>query len=346
MKNILLSAGGTGGHLSPALNLAKILHKEKYKITFITDDRCKKYLPKDLPYKIHILKAAPFSKKPSKFIEFLFYLLINILKTNNTIFFNRINKVISFGGYTGISSNIAAILCFKILILHEQNSVIGRSNLFFAKFAKYIACNFPKLKKSDKFKKKIIYTGNFIKSKYKASSSKSINIVSLGGSQGAKFVTDITLDLITSLDKKIFEKINLTVQARSEFCDKTTDILKKTKINYVVKDYFNDMEKRIFEADLVIARSGASSMAEIIFFNKASILIPYIYSSDNHQLQNAKFLSDNDATILLEEKKYQKEKIQKIFKNLIVNKSAREVLEKNLKKIVNNNKIDNLLKYL
>jgi UDP-N-acetylglucosamine--N-acetylmuramyl-(pentapeptide) pyrophosphoryl-undecaprenol N-acetylglucosamine transferase len=305
-KHILLAAGGTGGHLSPAVAIAQRLVKENYQVTLITDQRCEAYLPDKYDFKAIVMSSSRFSKNPFKLLCFIGITVLNILKISSIILRGRVSHVMSFGGYTSLTSNIAALLTQRSLILHEQNIIPGRLNRFFIRFAKYLVCSFEDIKTTHP--DKIFCIGHIVREDFfnlkPAKKSKKHNILAFGGSQGAKFIGDIVVDALSSLSVDEQKKIKLSLQIRSEYIALITKAFKKTKIEYEIKSYFADIAKRMNEADLVISRAGASSISEIVYLKKTAILIPYIYAKDNHQLYNAKSLSDKNAAILLEEKNY------------------------------------------
>ena len=322
-KNIILAAGGTGGHLSPAISLAQNLHNKKHKVILITDQRCKSYLPKNLKFKTIILDSyRPSTQK-------------NIIKIIRLIFSNHISHIVSFGGYTSITANFAAIFTLKKLIIHEQNTILGRSNQFFANFANNIACGFPNIRVKKHLTKKLIYTGNpvkeeFLQLKKVTKSSRKQTILAFGGSQGAKFITELLIKILKDIPQNDIKKLHLILQTRKELINSTKKQLNKIGVSHEINHFYLDMPKKMNQADLIISRAGASSIAEILHLEKPAIFIPYKYASNNHQLYNAKFLSDAKAAILQEENKINIIEIESLVKNL--NLESKNIT-KNIKKL-------------
>ena len=312
-------------------------------LTLITDHRCKKYLPKDLLYKTIILKSYRFSANPIYLLSFLFSTFFYVIKICNFIIHNKTEEVISFGGYTSLYGNFAAILLGKKLTLHEQNIIAGRSNLFFANHAKEIIYNFPiednlVISKLAKYKEKLIYKKpeikkEFILAKSKNYTNEKINILGIGGSQGAKYISEIIIKSLLLLDEKTQTKIKLSLQVRQEYKELLKEKLEGSNIEFEISDYFNDLAIRMAKSDLIISRSGASSIAEIAFLEKPSILIPYPYAKDNHQFHNANYLKRKDATIVLEETTLTDKILGKYIIDYIFGKALKEKITQNLRKL-------------
>lgn len=334
-QKIIIAAGGTGGHLSPALAIADILSNKGHSITLYTDTRCKNYLPNDIPYNIIINKNYPFSKNPIKFIIFISLLIKNIFIISRKIHLDKTDLIISFGGYTSAAVNFSTIITSRKLIIHEQNAVLGRQNKFFIKFADCIAYSFPNTRGLEKIKqKKKIHTGLPVRNNFTASNivnHQKFVILIIGGSQGAQFLGIKLIKILKTLDQSILLNIRIIHQVRPEHLKEAKIIYKNLKINYEIQSYFPDMHNKFKEADLIVSRAGAASLSEIIYAQKASILIPYPSAKDNHQYFNAKYLADNNATIMFNENNFNTRHFTDTILKFIQNPEFKEEIERNVK---------------
>lgn len=334
-NKIILAAGGTGGHLSPALAVADILSKKGYDVILYTDQRCKRYLPAgDISYKIIINKDYPFSKNPVKFLFWTLLLIKNIFLIINRIYRDKIFLIISFGGYTSFAANISATIMFRKLIIHEQNSVLGRQNRCFVRLANYVAYSFPYTKGLEKTKKsKIVNTGMPVRGNFTDQENinkKKFVILIMGGSQGAKFLDIRIAQMIRYLDRSILSNLKIIQQVRQEHLDEMKQFYHSLKMEFELQSYFGDIDSKLKEADLVVSRAGAATLSEIIHAKKAAILIPYPSAKDNHQYLNAKYLADNNAAIVLEENNVKVQNLQDAILNFVKNPEYKEEIENNI----------------
>ena len=330
-KTIIISAGGTGGHVFPAQAVAEKLYKEGYQLHFVCDKRALKYcdgILNDIK-KTVILSSPPKQNLSSKVLN-LSLLLISTLKITGKFCFKRPGLIISFGGYPAFPASLCAIIFRIPLFLHEQNSVLGQINRIFLPFADKLLTSFPNTQKiKDKYREKVILTGlpireNLIKvlqeRNAKAKSKiKNLRILVIGGSQGAKLFSDIVPKAILNLEKSLQRRISITHQVRKEYLDDTIDIYSKASCKSSVKVFFGNMEELYNRHDLIISRAGASSVVEVLLFQKAAILVPFAMAKDSHQLYNAKYLSENSKTIMKEEKQLSEKWLASYIKDCLEN---------------------------
>ena len=312
-KLILISTGGTGGHIFPAQAVADRLVSKNYSLHLVTDKRALKYLDGDFldMRKTVILASGANEKLSQKLLNFTL-LIISSLKIMGKFFLQKPKMVISFGGYPTLPASLYAIIFRIPLILHEQNSVLGQINRLFLPFAKKLFISFPNTKNiKEKYKNKIILTGLPIRNKFieamnnkKIKRNRCLKILVVGGSQGARIFSDIIPKSIQNLGKSLQERIYITQQAREENIDEVISEYSKMKCKYNIKTFFDNLEELYDRHDLVICRGGASSIAELMVFKKVAILVPFAKAKDNHQLYNAKFLSENSKIILKTEEKF------------------------------------------
>ena len=344
--NILLAAGGTGGHLSPAIAVAEDLSEEGIIAHLITDQRCKKYLPQKYNYNISIIEHEVFSKKPLKFLKFIISLIKNIIFAIKIIRQKQIDLIISFGGYTAITINIAAVISKKKLILHEQNACIGRVNKIFARWADKIIISYPKIKGLKKHNHKLSLCSFPTRKKFQKiniKKHKKFTILIIGGSQGASIFSKIFNKIIATKLIDNLKNIKLFQQVRSNQLQNIKSLYKKHNLNFEVNSYFHDINYKMSEADLIISRAGASSIAEIIKYEKPAILIPYPHAKDNHQFYNAKYLHDYNACYLIEENKLDITRFAQLLNNLQNNKEKLQNIQNNIKKYKADTKYNDII---
>ena len=340
LVNILISGGGTGGHFFPAYSLMEHLKTKKYKVTLTTDERCKKYFLKE-HYKdeIEVLEVARLGFSPKKFICFIFSLIGNIVTNIKLIKRNNIMIVVTFGGYTSVAAIIAAIILRKKIILNEQNVIAGRTNKFFAFFATKIASGFKSVKGFEKYKNKLVITGIPVRDSFskiiKQDKNKQFRILVMGGSQAAEIFSDIIPKILSYLDPKDIKVIKLMQQSRRDKINQLENELISLGVNFHIDEFFYNSSEEIQRANLIITRSGASTIAEIIALRKPAIFIPYPYAKDNHQYYNAKELEQIGVAKLFSQKNVNyrnlAEYITEIMHNVNHESEIRAIYRKNYK---------------
>lgn len=313
-KLIVLAAGGTGGHIFPAEAVAEKLREHNYNIKLICDKRVTSLLEGAFleTERVVVTLVAPKSSLLSK-IKSIVVLLLSTVKILWMFLKDRHQLVVSFGGYPTLPAALSAVILRVPLVLHEQNSSLGLVNRLFLPFARQLCISFPNTRKiKEKYNHKVLLTGlplrnkiiKFIKHPKIQPDNQHFRILVIGGSQGTKLFSDVIPNAIAKLDKSLQEKIQITQQVRSELIDTTTAIYRKTRCAHEVKPFFNDIAELYRHHDLVITRAGASSMAELMSFQKAAIIVPFAKAKDNHQYYNAKFLQDSSQSIVVEEKDF------------------------------------------
>ncbi|MBN8827923.1 MAG: undecaprenyldiphospho-muramoylpentapeptide beta-N-acetylglucosaminyltransferase [Sphingobacteriia bacterium] len=326
---IALTAGGTGGHIFPALAIKDNLLKLGHEVIFITDQRYKNY---SLPIDDHttILKLYPISRNFFKLIKGVFSNFIGLLKALKTLKKFNPDIVMGFGGYPTMPVILAAKLLKIKIILHEQNSVLGRINRLFINYANIVATSFHDTQKIEtKFLRKAFFTGTPVRKEISAlynlsypeiTENSKINIIVIGGSQGASIFAKIIPDAIKLLPKEIQLRIRLDQQCRNL---EEENILKQEYaemgISADVAPFFKDIAHRLAGAHIVIARAGSSTINEVLISGKPVILVPLPTSMDDHQLYNAEYVVNNDAGWLIKQPQFSPEALAEILEQVIVN---------------------------
>ncbi len=294
--NIAITAGGTGGHYFPAKALSDNLIKNGYNVSVFLDKRAYKYKHIwDKNINIYQISSLGFQKKNFTYIlRMLFSIGMGFLQSVYHFIKKRPKAVVSFGGYSSIPGIMAAIILRIPIIIHEQNAILGKANKLFVKYAKVVALTFADTKnipnniKSDIVGLPVRKEFILFRSKYKEKSQHSDFVVCvLGGSLGAKIFADNIPSAFALFSENLQKKITVYHQCREEFIQITEEKWKQTKINYIIKPFFNNIPEILWKTDMVIARSGSSSIAEINIIGRYAVYVPYALAAENHQELNA-----------------------------------------------------------
>ncbi len=338
-KNIFLVAGGTGGHVFPAVAVAQ---RDKTKnFIFVTDKRVEKILKKH--------KVKYFVVSSSKFNKNIFRLIFGTLKilygTFQSILLIKKYKpdlVVGFGGYTSIPSILAAKILNIQTLIHEQNAVMGKTNRLLSKISNKTAISFNTTIYA---KEDAILTGIPIRIfKRKKIKKDKKRVLVLGGSQGAKIFSKIVPQILDGIKEKYLKNLIIVQQTRKEDKKSLESIYNKLKVQCIIKEFFDDVQNEIYNSDIVIARCGASTLAEIECCKKFSFLFPLPTAMDNHQLENAKqFKKKNDCQIF-NQNKISYSKLRESFKFQIFREKETRTNLQESKKISLIKFIDDIIK--
>ena len=323
MKNVLISTGGTGGHVIPALSINDHL-SNTFNTYIVTDLRGMKFINKN-KYKFDVIETPKLPSSIIKYPIYFFSLIYSLIKSFIYLKKKKINYLISTGGYMSMPFCIIAKFLSIKIYLFEPNKVLGRSNKLILGFSKKIICNYENIINfPSKFDSKIFLVKPILKkeifllNKNKKTPNDSLNILVLGGSQGANFFDQFVENLILNLSKKF--KITVYQQVNNP------NILDKLKKKYLdnniqsnIFTFDNDILKSMNKCNIAITRCGASTIAELVYFNIPFIGIPFPFAKDNHQFYNAKFYEENDCCWLYEQKDINHDKMLDLFNSIIEN---------------------------
>jgi UDP-N-acetylglucosamine--N-acetylmuramyl-(pentapeptide) pyrophosphoryl-undecaprenol N-acetylglucosamine transferase len=305
MKKFMLMAGGTGGHLFPAMALAQELIRRGHAVELMTDHRVESY-GADFPASaIHIVPSAtPSLTNPFKFLAGGFRILGGIAVAFGKLRKARPDCVIGFGGYPTFPPFVAASLLGIPGILHEQNAVMGRANRALGRFADILAMSFGQTKFADTLNLEKIVTGNPVRDRVRVAATTSypaladggpIRLVIFGGSQGAKALSDIVPAAIAELPEALRHRVQIVQQCREDDLDRVAEVYRKAKVNVELAAFFTDLPERISRSHLVIGRSGASTIAELTVLGRPAILVPLPGALDADQKNNALVMENAGA---------------------------------------------------
>ncbi len=295
MSVFVLMAGGTGGHLFPAMALAQELKRRGHVIHLMTDHRVAAYGDKFPATETHIVPSAtPSVRNPVQFVLAGVKILYGIGVAGGKLRGIKADAVIGFGGYPVFPPFLAASFGRVPGLLHEQNAVMGRANRALARYAKAIALSFAKTAKAEPFADKSILTGNPVRDRVRAVADapypavgETFRLTVFGGSQGARVFADLVPPAIAQLPQELRSKLRVVQQCRPEDLDRVAEIYRQAKVNVELAAFFDDLPERIAQSHLVIARSGASTVAELTVIGRPAILVPLPGSIDADQKNNA-----------------------------------------------------------
>jgi len=309
---VLIMAAGTGGHVFPALSIARKLRKHNVRTEWMgTHQGMENQLLEGTGIKIHAVSAKGLKGKGVVRLLFAPFMLVQALIQSIRVL-SSVNPdcVLGMGGFVSGPGGLAAKITGRKLVIHEQNAVPGFTNKLLSKIANLVFEAFPNtFPDSDK----VLYTGNPLRSEIAElaekprqyeKSSRSLRILVLGGSQGALAINEVVPELIADWPEQ--NRPHVLHQSGERTLEETQVLYKDRGLSSVegveVVPFISNMADAYGWADLVICRSGASTVSEIAAVGLPSILIPYPHHSDQQQKHNANWLVSAGAAFLLEQK--------------------------------------------
>ena len=343
-QKILISSGGSGGHVVPATILYEHL-KSQFHVSMTTDYRGMKFLNKN-KYNLEIFNINPISKNIF-LLPFQFFLIIYLIA--KSIFFlkkRKIDILISTGGYMSLPLCLASKILNVKLFLFEPNMVLGRSNNFFIRSCEKIFCYSDKIKNfPNKYINKICVIPPLLRKKFydvkKAEGiNKKINLLVIGGSQGAKIFDLLIKSSIIELSKryhlKIYQQTNLV-----NF-ENFKKFYEDNSVDYELFDFNDDISSLMNRSNVCITRAGASTLAELGFLNLPYIAIPLSTSKDNHQYENAFFYNKIGCNWILNQNEIDDETVVNKLVNIMDNKEEYLLKKTNMKNFSYQNTWNNI----
>ena len=306
---LVLAAGGTGGHMFPAQALAEEMLARGWRVKLSTDLRGARYtggFPEAV--EIEVNASATFARGGVLAKALVpFQIGTGFLSAWWKMRRDRPAVVVGFGGYPSIPALAAAWVLELPRMIHEQNGVLGRVNQLFAKHVDRIACGTWPTKMPDELSG--IHTGNPVraavmnkaKSGYIAPGDYPISVLVFGGSQGARILSDIVPPALADMPLEITKHLRISHQARDEDLPRVQQFYADSGIKAEVAPFFDDLPQRMNEAQLVISRAGASSVADISVIGRPSILVPLAAAIRDEQSENARALVDAGGAIMITE---------------------------------------------
>lgn len=305
----LIAAGGTGGHMFPAQALAETLLADGWRVTLSTDERGARYagaFPAEVRREVVSSATTARGGLMGK-LAAPFRIAGGVVAAWRALRRDRPAVVVGFGGYPTIPALSAARLLGIPTAIHEQNGVMGRVNRLFAPRVDKVMCGiWPTVLPAGVTG---IHTGNPVRAavharagaEYVAPGAGGVNLLVIGGSQGARILSDVVPAAIAALPADLRDRLVVAHQARAEDAERVTAAYREAGIDATIRPFFDDVPQRLVQCHLVISRAGASSIADISVIGRPSVLIPYAAAAGDHQTANARALADAGAAVVVPE---------------------------------------------
>jgi UDP-N-acetylglucosamine--N-acetylmuramyl-(pentapeptide) pyrophosphoryl-undecaprenol N-acetylglucosamine transferase len=307
-KKIIISTGGTGGHIFPAYSLARNFIKKDYSVEIITDKRGLKYLERNKDIKIILNNSATIYKKNIINIFFsIFIIFFSYVKSLVILYKTKPAIVFGMGGHASFPVCIAAKTLNIPFIIYENNIQIGKSNKYLLPFASKIFVSYKDIVGiNHKYDHKVVVTGNIIREeilnfkKNNQFTPETLNILVLGGSQAAKSFGDFLPKVFEQCKQKNI-KIKIFQQCIESQTEKLNNIYKNLNFDFELFNFTTNILEYFEKTELTITRSGSSVTAELINCNIPFITIPYPHAADSHQDKNATYFEKKGYSFLVRE---------------------------------------------
>jgi UDP-N-acetylglucosamine--N-acetylmuramyl-(pentapeptide) pyrophosphoryl-undecaprenol N-acetylglucosamine transferase len=306
---VILAAGGTGGHLFPAIALGQELMRRGHAIAAVTDQRGGELAERLEGVPVHRLRASAMSGRSLKGkITGAVDLLLGTLDARRLLKTMSPSAVVGFGGYPTVPPLLAAQRLGISTIIHEQNAVLGRANKLLAHKVDLVVTSFEHTRGVGD--RKVLLCGNPVRAEvatlfdqpYRPPNGDGrLRVLVFGGSQGARVLSEILPAALAKLPSGARQRLVMTQQCRSEDIDRVRAAYDDMGVVLEVATFFDDMAARLGQAQLVICRAGASSIAELAVSGRPSILVPYPHATDDHQTANARAVEEAGAGWLMHE---------------------------------------------
>lgn len=323
MSTIVLSAGGTGGHLFPAQALAGELIARGRRIVVMTDSRGRNYESAFPGAQIEQVPSATFVG--SLFARMLtpLQILSGIVVSLRKLARIRPAAVVGFGGYPSLPILIAAQLRGFPTAIHEQNAILGRANRQLVTRVKAVAASLPLVRFVPRIR--VVFTGNPVRPEAAKLAGAEydppreggvIRLLVFGGSQGARALSELVPAAIAHLARNLQSRLHIVQQCRAEDIETVRRTYANLNVAVELAGFFGDLPARMAVAHLVVSRSGASTISELTVIGRPAILVPFPFATDDHQTANAAVLADAGAAWLVQQRELTPEKLAQLLQNI------------------------------
>jgi len=317
-RSILIMAGGTGGHIFPALAVADVLRGEGWQVTWLgaPNSMEAELVPKHGYEMAEVRFSGLRGKGLLRKLLLPLNLAIALWQSAVAMFVHRPDVVLGMGGYITFPGGLMAALLRRPLVIHEQNSVAGLSNKVLARMATRVLSGFPDVLPG------AVWCGNPVRENIAligepqqrfAGREGRLNVLVVGGSLGAKAINEALPAALALLPEE--SRPQVVHQTGRQHHAAVVELYKAAGVEADIRSFIDDMAASYAAADLVICRSGALTVAELAAAGVASLLIPFPFAVDDHQTHNARFLSERGAAVLLPQTELSAGKLAALLKD-------------------------------
>ncbi|HAT08448.1 MAG TPA: UDP-N-acetylglucosamine--N-acetylmuramyl-(pentapeptide) pyrophosphoryl-undecaprenol N-acetylglucosamine transferase [Rhodobiaceae bacterium] len=357
LNKILLAAGGTGGHMFPAGALAEQLKEAGYEVHLATDKRGMAYVSNLTPMELHQLPAATvYGGGLLAFPLRLVTLILSLLASFILIIRLRPKVIVGFGGYPSFGPIMVSLVLQRIVLVHEQNAVLGRVNKLAANMGAYVATSFKdtaNMPAAAARKKR--RTGNPLrpailqvsKGGYRyLASARAVELLIFGGSQGASIFAEIVPRALALMPQEQKRRLRVVHQVRRPEMRDTLDAYGKEGIYTEIRDFFDDLPVRMRRSHLMIARGGASTVAEMMALGVPTIFVPLPGSLDQDQAHNVRKLGRLGCAVVIDQKDFTAARLAAEIEKLMGDEKRLQRMSDNARKYAELDATGRLFRYV
>ncbi len=316
-RTILIMAGGTGGHIYPGLAVADALRARDWNVVWLGAPHSMEaeLVPKHGYPMVWVNFSGVRGKGLLRLLTLPFTLLRALGQSAAAILRHRPDVVLGMGGYITMPGGLMAAFLRRPLVIHEQNSIAGMSNKVLAKLASRVLSGFPDVLEGTQ------WSGNPVRADIAAVAepqtrfaqrSGKLNVLVVGGSLGAQALNEALPKALAMLDEAVRPQV--IHQVGKKHFEAVQQLYAQAGVQADVRAFLDDMAQQYAQADVVICRAGALTVAELAAAGAASVLVPFPFAVDDHQTHNARFLSEHGAAILLPQKEMSADKLAQLLR--------------------------------
>lgn len=331
-RHYVLAAGGTGGHMVPAHALAEELLARGHRVALITDDRGARIPGLFDKVQVHVLPAGRLAGGPLGWLRAARSIMTGRAMALRLYETFRPAAVIGFGGYPALPALLAARKDKVPTLVHEQNAVLGRVNRLVASRVDAIATSYPEVQRLPaKARHKTDFVGNPVRDEVAAIREQPFpaldgdgvfRLLVTGGSQGATILGSVVPEGLSLLPEHFRRRLQVTQQCRAEDIERVRERYAALGIPAELATYMEDLPARLAWAHLVIARAGASTIAELTAAGRPAILIPLPSATDDHQTANAREMAKAGGARMIAQSKFTPIELAKQMQKLALDPEA------------------------
>ncbi|KAF0114929.1 MAG: UDP-N-acetylglucosamine--N-acetylmuramyl-(pentapeptide) pyrophosphoryl-undecaprenol N-acetylglucosamine transferase, partial [Rhodospirillaceae bacterium] len=329
-RPIVLAAGGTGGHVFPAEALAEELRCRGHSLVLVTDRRGGLWRGALAGIPVHAVSAGGLAGRGlGGFVKGAARLAWGVGEALWLLRRLRPKVVVGFGGYASVPSVVAAVLAGSPTLVHEQNAVLGRANRLLAPWVDRVAVSFARTTHARG--EGLQYTGMPVRAPVQAvrdlpyeapRRGETVRLLILGGSQGAHVFGAVVPAALNALPAPLRARLKVSQQVRPEDLESVAAAYAESGVMVELKTFFDDVPARLAEAHLVIARAGASTVAELTVAGRPVLLVPYPHAIDDHQTANAHAVAEAGGAWLIPQETFTPEALAARLQALLLDLPA------------------------